>query len=285
MFQKGRKDLLERIARQPSISSAARKEREASSNINKQNSAEQIDEKSSIFSSLPPNPIVNQLNSLEQGQKKSFHQIKDLGRRADFVEKKLSSCRYIVDSQSRLIKRLLLTLPIESKTKNAVELNNLVTELNQNWHEPSFDPYPYHPANYGQSYQTGTKSSSTPSVNSHGSYSNSNISNAGGGIPQSSNGCACNRSDSNSNGMEVRTLTNTSDGSKSESTGIASGYGSNSSVNPTLNTNSINQRNLNYYPFNKQAISSRWNGVGMSPAISYDRYFFLFQCLILVFQI
>jgi hypothetical protein len=279
MFQKGRKDLLERIARQPSISSAARKEREAS---NKQNSAEQIDENSTIFSPLPPNPIVNQLNSLEQGQKKSFYFFKDLERRADFVEKKLSSCRYIVESQSRLIKRLLLTLPIESKTKNAVELNNLVTELNQNWHEPSFDPYPYHPANYGQSYQTGTKSSSTSSVNSHGSHSNSNISNAGGVIPQSSNGCAWNRSDSNSNGM---TLTNTSDGSKSESTGIASGYGSNASVNPTLNTNPINQRNLNYYPFNKQAISSRWNGVGMSPAISHDRYFFLFQCLILVFQI
>ena len=240
--------------------------------------------------SLPPAPqqqllVDSHLNSLEQGQRRSFYQIKDLERRVDFIEKELGSCRYIVESQSRLIKRLLVTLPAESKAKNAAELNHLVTELNQNWHEPSFDPYPYHPSNYRQSFQNNGgaigggvvgagKASSTPSVNSHGSQSNSNNNsnnNSANGLAQqhaSSNGSAGNRSDSG-NGAGNPTLTNTSAGTKSDSNG-GGGYGSSNSANPTLMNNAgVVQRNLNYQPFNNQATTAQWT---FQASPSPDRY-------------
>lgn len=80
-------------------------------------------EESSSKRAFTEPPVANSTNSidsgnisaLEQGQRRSFYQIKDLERRMDFVERELGSCRYIVESQSRLIKRLLVSLPKDCK--------------------------------------------------------------------------------------------------------------------------------------------------------------------------
>ena len=258
LFQKGKRELLERISRQPSISSSLKKEKESSnsySNNNKQSSVEDIQEISSVFFPITSASNGNQLYSLEQGQRRSFYQIKDLERRIDFVEKELGSCRYILDSQSRLIKKLLLlaNFPTESN-KNSADL------LNQNWHEPSFDPYPYHPANYGRSYQNGTQSS-TSSANSNGSNSNLN-NNINGAIHQSSNISNRTRSDSISNCADIKTLSNPSYGSKSNS--IASG----NTAHCTLTNAGPDPKKINYHPFNNQAYYTR------PRSLLPDRYYY-----------
>ena len=131
-FKKGRRDLLEQISRQPS-------------------SAKQLAGEES-FSSAAYAPLLQagekariegHLDSLEQGQRLSFYQIKDLERRIDFFERELGSCRYIVESQTRIIKDLLTTMPHESihfnnwiGRQSHPELSNLATELQHTWHEP-----------------------------------------------------------------------------------------------------------------------------------------------------
>lgn len=98
---------------------------------------------------------------------------------------------------------------------------------NQNWHEPSFDPYPYHPSNYRQNYQNSSTApkaidSTSPSVNSGGSQNNNGSANGRSNPSTNSNGSR-NRSDGDGNRNGDR---------RSDSNG--NGYNSNSSGNPTL---------------------------------------------------
>jgi osomolarity two-component system, response regulator SKN7 len=81
-FQRGKKELLEQISRQQSSESA-----------------------------LDVQKFDKQVQDLEQNQKVSFYQLKELERKIDFFERELSTCRMIVDSQSRVISDLMYSLP------------------------------------------------------------------------------------------------------------------------------------------------------------------------------
>lgn len=114
MFRKGRRDLLEQILRQPSKSVSS-----PSVAPNLTSSQLQGEEKARMD---------NNVDSLLQGQRLCFYQIKDIERRMDFFERELGSCRYIVESQSRLIKDILDALPEESKNIR-LTLRNIICWL------------------------------------------------------------------------------------------------------------------------------------------------------------
>jgi hypothetical protein len=103
-FKNGRRDLLEQISRQPS--SAKQTAHEDSQMLARQYAP--------LLQAGDKARIDGHLDSLEHGQRLSFYQIKDLERRIDFFERELGSCRYIVESQTRIIKDLLNNLPQES---------------------------------------------------------------------------------------------------------------------------------------------------------------------------
>jgi osomolarity two-component system response regulator SKN7 len=81
-FQRGKKELLEQISRQQSSES-----------------------------SVDVQKFDKQVQELEQNQKLSFYQLKELEKKIDFFERELMTCRMIVESQSRVIGDLIYSLP------------------------------------------------------------------------------------------------------------------------------------------------------------------------------
>lgn len=159
-FLRGRTDLLEQIFRQ------------SSSNRNT----------GSDGAGATPDSIKidSNLEALEEGQKLTFYQIKDLERRVDFCERELGSCRFTMESQSRIIIQLVNSMPrMPREFMEDPELSAIASELNVQ-RDPAYHPYSYRPINYSQPHPGGRQSplttlghhskniSSTPSANSSG---------------------------------------------------------------------------------------------------------------------
>eukprot|EP00493_Phyllostaurus_siculus_P025666 UN26011 len=120
-FLRGRTDLLEQIFRQ------------SSSNRNT----------GSDGAGATPDSIKidSNLEALEEGQKLTFYQIKDLERRVDFFERELGSCRFTMESQSRIIIQLVNSMPrMPREFMEDPELSAIASKLNVQ-RDPAYHPY------------------------------------------------------------------------------------------------------------------------------------------------
>jgi hypothetical protein len=151
---------------------------------------------------------------------------------------------------------------------------NLATELQQHWHEPGicsslllvFDPYPYHPSNYGQTYHNSqlhidptagvnNPQSTTPTSNSTNGNSGGRLISVGPsgrvGSDGSGNGSGSGAVNGNSsNGSNVPTFFN------EVHPGRGSGF---TSTNGPIQDHTPFPNRQENLPFNNQTQISSWN--------------------------